>query len=115
MLAHLKEQAARAGLTTSDPWLSKVEQLLTMTQLKHGRHPLQCLLTLAVSQCYPVINSMYLCNSLDSGIVHDNVHTASLPLSVQMDSVAFFHLATGGHYITMLIASHDLFALQFLW
>jgi len=39
----LKEQATHAGLTASDPWLRKVEQLFTMTQLKHGRHPLQCL------------------------------------------------------------------------
>jgi len=37
-----------------------------------------------------------------------------------MDSVASFAMATGEHYITMLqlrllIASHDHFALQFLW
>jgi len=35
-----------------------------------------------------------------------------------MDSIASFTMATGGHYISMLpvlIALHDLFALQFLW
>ena len=39
---------------------------------------------------------------------------------IKMDSIASFHYATGGHYITMLPAdwsistSHDPFALQFL-
>ena len=34
--AQLKEQALNAGLTAAEPWISKVEQLFTMTQLKHG-------------------------------------------------------------------------------
>jgi len=36
-----------------------------------------------------------------------------------MDSIASFHQATEGHYITMLpadwLTSHDTFALQFPW
>ena len=32
----LKEQAVSARLTAAEPWIRKVEQLFTMTQLKHG-------------------------------------------------------------------------------
>ena len=33
----LQEEALRAGLAPSQSWLSKVEQLYTMTQIKHGK------------------------------------------------------------------------------
>lgn len=33
----LREQAMKAGLMPSQPWLEKVEQLHTLAQLKHGQ------------------------------------------------------------------------------
>ena len=32
----LRQEAKRAGLVPSEPWIGKVEQLFVMTQLKHG-------------------------------------------------------------------------------
>ena len=34
----LREEATRAGLVPSEPWIGKVEQLFMMTQLKHGKN-----------------------------------------------------------------------------
>ena len=34
----LKEEASKAGLVPSKPWLSKVEHLFAMTHLKHGEY-----------------------------------------------------------------------------
>lgn len=59
----LREQAVRAGLVPSQPWLEKVEQLHTLTQLKHG----QCILHdnsrhtfIATWTYYAIDSSMYM-------------------------------------------------------
>ncbi len=33
----LREESIKAGLSPSQPWMGKVEQLLAFTQLKHGK------------------------------------------------------------------------------
>ena len=37
MAGLLKKQSRKAGLDPSEAWMGKVEQLLTLTSLNHGR------------------------------------------------------------------------------